>query len=286
MGVRESGATTEAFRDLQLNAWLKGVEEPDPIGALGITPWRPAIPPVLDELEPVVLRLVVLLAALLLPVLPALLADRLASVLQDAGRAVAIERLAEVLDLGRHRRNPRLLGRGREGGAGGLPRLGVTAGEAGEEAIERHLLDCAHCSAELERLLDLAGDVRALMRAGRVRAVLGQSFVRRLVDAGMRVREYRMDPGGSVECTVAPDDGGPRQAHIVLPIANVAEEEGTFVNRDGRAQRYAQAKPAPGMARPAWWVLGELGAAAGAGDAPASVTDARAQLGQAVEALR
>ena len=86
--------------------------------------------------------------------------------------------------------------------------------------------------------------------------------------------------------TVAPDDGGPRQAHIVLPIANVAEEEGTFVNRDGRAQRYAQAKPAPGMARPAWWVLGELGAAAGAGDAPASVTDARAQLGQAVEALR
>ncbi|HXI33751.1 MAG TPA: hypothetical protein VNH63_06690, partial [Gemmatimonadales bacterium] len=28
--------------------------------------------------------------------------------------------------------------------------------------------------------------------------------------------------------------------------------------RDGRVQRYLQAKPAPGMARPAWWVLGEL----------------------------
>jgi predicted molibdopterin-dependent oxidoreductase YjgC len=49
-----------------------------------------------------------------------------------------------------------------------------------------------------------------------------------------------------------------RDAQAVLPIANVAEEEGTFVNRDGRVQRYFQAKSAPGMARPAWWVLSEL----------------------------
>jgi predicted molibdopterin-dependent oxidoreductase YjgC len=45
---------------------------------------------------------------------------------------------------------------------------------------------------------------------------------------------------------------------VVLPITNVAEEDGTFVNRDGRVQRFFQAKAAPGMARPAWWVLGEL----------------------------
>jgi len=32
---------------------------------------------------------------------------------------------------------------------------------------------------------------------------------------------------------------------VILPIANVAEEEGTFTNRDGREQRYYQAKPAP-----------------------------------------
>ena len=54
-----------------------------------------------------------------------------------------------------------------------------------------------------------------------------------------------------------------RTAEVVLPIANVAEEEGTFVNRDGREQRYFQAKPAPGMAQPAAWVLGELVAAMG-----------------------
>jgi NADH-quinone oxidoreductase subunit G len=49
-----------------------------------------------------------------------------------------------------------------------------------------------------------------------------------------------------------------RGAKVVLPIANVAEGDGSFVNRDRRIQRYAQAKTSPGMARPAWWVLGEL----------------------------
>ncbi len=63
--------------------------------------------------------------------------------------------------------------------------------------------------------------------------------------------------------TVLPPETACRAAQVVLPIANVAEEDGTFVNRDGRAQRYFQAKPAPGMARPAAWVLGELAAALG-----------------------
>jgi NADH-quinone oxidoreductase subunit G len=56
--------------------------------------------------------------------------------------------------------------------------------------------------------------------------------------------------------TTLPDAA--RGARVVLPVANVAEEDGTFVNRDRRVQRYFQAKTAPGMARPAWWVLGEL----------------------------
>ncbi len=57
-----------------------------------------------------------------------------------------------------------------------------------------------------------------------------------------------------------------RAARVVLPIANVAEEDGTFLNRDRRVQRYFQAKSAPGMARPAWWVLGELRRALGRGE--------------------
>jgi NADH-quinone oxidoreductase subunit G len=63
--------------------------------------------------------------------------------------------------------------------------------------------------------------------------------------------------------TVLPPEAACRAAQVVLPIANVAEEDGTFVNRDGRVQAYFQAKPAPGMARPAAWVLGELAAALG-----------------------
>ena len=43
-----------------------------------------------------------------------------------------------------------------------------------------------------------------------------------------------------------------------LPIANFAEEEGTFTNLRGRVQRFLQAKAAPGLARPSWCVLGDL----------------------------
>ncbi len=53
-------------------------------------------------------------------------------------------------------------------------------------------------------------------------------------------------------------------AAVVLPIANFAEEEGTFTNLRGRVQRFLQAKAAPGFARPSWYVLTDLVAAMGA----------------------
>jgi NADH-quinone oxidoreductase subunit G len=49
----------------------------------------------------------------------------------------------------------------------------------------------------------------------------------------------------------------------VLPIANVAEEEGTFTNLRGRVQRFLQAKAAPGLARPSWFALADLNNAIG-----------------------
>src|SRR5438132_976792 len=84
--------------------------------------------------------------------------------------------------------------------------------------------------------------------------------------------------------TVLPEQA--RDADVVLPIANVAEEDGSFVNRDGRVQRYAQAKPAPGMARPGWWVFSELGAALGRGEPGGSAAEAFERVAQAVEPLR
>src|SRR6185436_4693981 len=56
--------------------------------------------------------------------------------------------------------------------------------------------------------------------------------------------------------TVASDALG--KAALVLPVTTMAEENGTYVNRDRRVQRYQQAKSQPGMARPAWWVAGEV----------------------------
>src|SRR5881628_3268177 len=84
--------------------------------------------------------------------------------------------------------------------------------------------------------------------------------------------------------TVLPERA--RDALVVLPIANVAEEEGTFVNRDGRVQRYFQAKPAPGMARPAWWVFAELVATLQGGEHVATAADAFGRLAASVDAFR
>jgi NADH-quinone oxidoreductase subunit G len=61
----------------------------------------------------------------------------------------------------------------------------------------------------------------------------------------------------------------------------MAEENGTYVNRDGRIQRYNQAKSQPGMARPAWWVAGEVIAGPGPSpSAPASAAQAFELLGE------
>jgi NADH-quinone oxidoreductase subunit G len=66
-----------------------------------------------------------------------------------------------------------------------------------------------------------------------------------------------------------------RRAELVLPVTNMAEENGTYVNRDRRLQRFHQAKSQPGMARPAWWVAGEVLAGPGPdADAPSTAEEA------------
>jgi len=52
VGVREEGASVEKTREIKLEQWLKGADEPDPIQSLGLRPWRPALVPVLAELDP------------------------------------------------------------------------------------------------------------------------------------------------------------------------------------------------------------------------------------------
>jgi NADH-quinone oxidoreductase subunit G len=56
-----------------------------------------------------------------------------------------------------------------------------------------------------------------------------------------------------------------RSAAVVLPITNFTEQEGTFTNVQGRVQRFMQARAATGLARPSFWVIGDLLAAMGEG---------------------
>ncbi|CAG0961136.1 partial NADH-quinone oxidoreductase subunit G, partial [Gammaproteobacteria bacterium] len=56
--------------------------------------------------------------------------------------------------------------------------------------------------------------------------------------------------------TVMP--AGLPRADVVLPICNYLEEEGTLTNLRGHVQRFLQARAAPGMARPSWFVLADL----------------------------
>ncbi|HSC24337.1 MAG TPA: zf-HC2 domain-containing protein [Casimicrobiaceae bacterium] len=93
-------------------------------------------------------------------------------------------------------------------------------GEAAEARIDEHVLGCDACSGRLAQVVALADGIRAAFAKGVVRAFVTPSFVRRAIEAGMRVREYRIPHNGSVNCSVAPDDQL-LVAHLEAPLANV-----------------------------------------------------------------
>jgi NADH-quinone oxidoreductase subunit G len=96
----------------------------------------------------------------------------------------------------------------------------------------------------------------------------------------------RLRSAGTVVVMGTIDLEGYHDADLVLPLTNMAEEQGTYVNRDGRAQVIRQAKAGPGMARPGWWVAAEVLARLDDGQtAPASANDALVMLGASVPAL-
>jgi Putative zinc-finger len=89
-----------------------------------------------------------------------------------------------------------------------------------EAAVEEHFIACAHCAARLEILAALAQGVRAAVDDGRVSLVASAPFVDAMKSAGLRLREYRLDPGGSVNCTIGADDDAV-VSHIRAPLAGV-----------------------------------------------------------------
>jgi NADH-quinone oxidoreductase subunit G len=69
-------------------------------------------------------------------------------------------------------------------------------------------------------------------------------------------------------------------AHFLLPQSTFAEREGTFVNHEGRVQRFWPALQAPGAARPAWLVLETLLGELTGGAAPARAEEAFQRLAE------
>lgn len=74
------------------------------------------------------------------------------------------------------------------------------------DAVDEHLMQCDACGQALDALAALGEGIREALRAGAVGAVTSAAFAQRLAGQGLKVREYRVPPGGSVNCSVAPDD--------------------------------------------------------------------------------
>jgi len=75
-----------------------------------------------------------------------------------------------------------------------------------EAAFEEHLFGCAECTGKLQELVALGAAVRNAWRAGAVRAVISPALYEAMKKEGLRLREYPVLPGGSVNCTIAASD--------------------------------------------------------------------------------
>lgn len=75
-----------------------------------------------------------------------------------------------------------------------------------EQRIDEHLLDCAHCSERLGELAQLGAGISSAFRRGAVRTVISAPFLEKMKKEGLRVREYRVSPGGSIRCTISAGD--------------------------------------------------------------------------------
>jgi predicted molibdopterin-dependent oxidoreductase YjgC len=96
----------------------------------------------------------------------------------------------------------------------------------------------------------------------------------------------KVNQGRAVAVLATVEDDRLDRAAVVLPVSTMVEENGTFVNRDRRVQRFVQARSAPGMAQPAWWVAAGAWERLGPGrTAPATAAEAFARLGETIPAL-
>jgi hypothetical protein len=105
-----------------------------------------------------------------------------------------------------------------------------------EATLEEHLFACAHCSRRLEQLAALAAGVRAVVERGKVSMVVSGRFVAAMKRAGLRLREYQLDPGGSVYCTIRAEDDAV-VSRLRAPLAGVKRLDVVRLRGDHPAER-------------------------------------------------
>ncbi|MBE8158474.1 MAG: molybdopterin-dependent oxidoreductase, partial [Betaproteobacteria bacterium] len=66
-------------------------------------------------------------------------------------------------------------------------------------------------------------------------------------------------------CAITPFTGGMQSANVILPAAAFGENEGAFINGEGREQDFSAAVAPPGEARMGWKILRVLGEMLGIG---------------------
>jgi hypothetical protein len=77
---------------------------------------------------------------------------------------------------------------------------------ADDAPLDAHVLACDVCTASLEWLAALADAIPDVVRRGETPLIMPDALLSRLRAEGAHVREYRLPPGGSVNCTIAPAD--------------------------------------------------------------------------------
>lgn len=110
------------------------------------------------------------------------------------------------------------------------------------EQIEEHYLGCAQCSRRLEQMTILTSGIRALARTSGVDMVINDEFVRRLMQDGLRVREYRVPRNGSVNCSVNPEDDF-IIGRLETPLTGVRRIDMLILDSEGKTETRQQDIP-------------------------------------------
>jgi hypothetical protein len=93
-----------------------------------------------------------------------------------------------------------------------------------EELVETHLLGCDACGDRLREIIAIADVIRRMAREGTLRVIVSESFLNHATREGLRIRQYALPAGGSVNCTVTSEDD--------LAIARLAADLSTVQRVD------------------------------------------------------